>query len=121
MDRIEFIATFISILIGLGITHMMYGVHRLLRNRNYIKWNWLPMAWTLFIFITLVNTWYALHRIMETPLIESGLGFALWILPIILFIMSPLEHQRADQILLDEANRLRFLEQPNFYQIGIPS
>ena len=42
MDITEHSLTLISIIIGLGLTEMFGNLHRLIRNRSRVTWDWLP-------------------------------------------------------------------------------
>ena len=45
MDITEHSLTLISIIVGIGLTEMLGNLHRLIRNRRRVTWDWLPVTW----------------------------------------------------------------------------
>jgi hypothetical protein len=58
MTSFEYISTLLSIIIGLGITHLLIGVSRLIYNPKAIKIYWIHLLWTLYIFIYMISFWW---------------------------------------------------------------
>ena len=58
MTSFEYISTLLSIIIGLGITHLFVGISRLINNPRKIKIYWIHLLWTLFIFIYMISFWW---------------------------------------------------------------
>ena len=58
MDSFEYISTLLSIIIGLGITHLLIGISRLINNPKGVKIYWIHLVWTLFIFIYMIAFWW---------------------------------------------------------------
>ena len=58
MTSFEYISTLLSIIIGLGITHLFVGISRLINNPRKLKIYWIHLLWTLFIFLYLISFWW---------------------------------------------------------------
>lgn len=90
MDVEAQLITLISIIVGLGLTEMFGNLHRLIRNRSRVRWDWLPVLWAATLLILVINYWWAL------ALGVSGLGRAdnaaefglLLIPPMLLFLTT---------------------------------
>jgi hypothetical protein len=62
MDEFEFLAVFISIVVGLGVTHILYGLARLIHNRGQQRAAKLHFVWTLNVLLILLLNWWVLLR-----------------------------------------------------------
>ena len=90
MDVATHSVTLISIIIGLGLTEMFGNLHRLIRNRTRVRWDYLPIAWATVLFFLILNYWWALFLRLDgsqqaTTVVELGLVLAA---PILLFLAS---------------------------------
>ncbi|WP_136479854.1 hypothetical protein [Cognatitamlana onchidii] len=79
--------TFIAILAGLGLTDLIHSFHRLLRKRKVITWHWIPIAHTFMAFQAMIIIWYNIQPELNSPLIETSLGFFFWLIPIIIILL----------------------------------
>jgi hypothetical protein len=61
----EHISVLISIVIGLGITQLLMGVHRLVQARDRVKLYWLSLVWTCLIFVAQVEWWWASYALRD--------------------------------------------------------
>lgn len=59
MTAFEHLAVLISIVLGLGLTHLLTSVYRLVLARGRVRLYWLPLLWTALLFITQVEWWWA--------------------------------------------------------------
>lgn len=89
MDITTHLVTLISIVIGIGLTEMLGNLHRLIRNRRRVTWDWLPVTWSVVLLLLVVNYWWSIY------LGVSGLGqtsnaaeFGLILIPPILLFLT---------------------------------
>jgi hypothetical protein len=89
MDITTHLVTLISIIIGIGLTEMLGNLHRLIRNPGRVKWDWLPVAWSVALLLLVINYWWSIY------LGVSGLGqtsnaaeFGLILVPPILLFLT---------------------------------
>ena len=89
MDITTHLVTLISIIIGIGLTEMLGNLHRLIRNRRRVKWDWLPVTWSAVLLLLVINYWWSIY------LGVSGLGqtrnaaeFGLILVPPILLFLT---------------------------------
>lgn len=90
MDIGGYWATFVSIILGLGLADLLLNFHRLLRERKRVNWDALPLAWAVIALLWMINYWWAvaanLTRWSDTRVV---LEFALAAIPpIMLFLMA---------------------------------
>jgi hypothetical protein len=52
--------TLISIIVGLGLTELLGNLYRLVRDRKRVVWDALPLAWSVFLLLFVLNYWWAL-------------------------------------------------------------
>jgi hypothetical protein len=82
--------TLISIIVGLGLTEMFGNLHRLIRNRARVRWDFLPLAWVATLFFLVLNYWWALYLRLDgsqqaRTAGEFGLSLAA---PLLLFLAT---------------------------------
>ena len=58
MTSFEYISTLLSIIIGLGITHLLVGISRLINNPKGVRIYWVHLVWTFSIFTYMVFFWW---------------------------------------------------------------
>ena len=92
MNEFEFLAVFISIVVGLGVTHILYGLGRLIHNRGHQRVAPLHFIWTLNVLLILLLNWWVLFLWADHPgwsfdiyLLLIGWGIALYMLAVILY------------------------------------
>jgi len=92
MTEFEFLAVFISIVVGLGVTHILYGTARLIHNRGRQKIGKLHFIWTLNVLLILLLNWWILFLwadhaewSFDVYLLLVGWGIALYMLAVILY------------------------------------
>lgn len=90
MEIIDLATTLISIIVGIGLTEMFGNLHRLIRNRVQVRWDWLPVAWSAVLLLLVVNYWWAIYQgIVGVDNLTSAaeLGLVL-IQPIVMFLLT---------------------------------
>jgi hypothetical protein len=60
MDISGYWSTLVSIIIGLGLADVLVNFHRLLTERDRVRWHGLPLIWTVSVLLLLLNYWWAL-------------------------------------------------------------
>ena len=90
MDIVAHAVTLISIIVGIGLTEMFGNLHRLIRNREQVTWDWLPVSWAAALLVLVINYWWAIYSgITGVDQLSNAakLGLVL-IQPIVLFLMT---------------------------------
>jgi hypothetical protein len=90
MDILAHAVTLISIIIGIGLTEMFGNLHQLIRNRNHVTWDWLPVVWSAVLLTLIVNYWWAIYQgVVGIDKLENAaeLGLVL-IQPIVTFLLT---------------------------------
>jgi len=58
-----YVAAFASIILALAVADLATSMHRLLRARQRVQWDWLPLAAALLILIATVHFWWLFFEI----------------------------------------------------------
>jgi hypothetical protein len=66
MTASEYVAAFASIILALAVTDLATSMHRLLRARKRVRWDWLPLAIALLILLGTVQFWWVFFDIWRS-------------------------------------------------------
>ena len=90
MDITEHSVTLISIIIGIGLTEMFGNLHRLIRNRPRVTWDWLPVTWAAALLLLVVNYWWSIYLgVSGVTQSKNAAEFGLLLItPILLFLTT---------------------------------
>ena len=61
MSPFEYVLPMVSILIGLAVGDLSMSLHRLLRARRRVRWDWLPMAAALLVLLLILSFWWSFY------------------------------------------------------------
>jgi hypothetical protein len=56
------VLVFVSIVIGLGVTDILVSLHRLLRARAQVRWDWAALAVAFLVLLTIVQMWWTIAQ-----------------------------------------------------------
>ena len=59
----EYVLGLMAIISGLAITDLIASLHRLLRARTRVKWDWLPLLVAAFVAMALTVSWFISWRV----------------------------------------------------------
>lgn len=60
MDAFGYLSVLLSIIIGLGVTQLLTGLGRLIRHRDRVRVDWLPILWTIVLLVVFVQVWWSM-------------------------------------------------------------
>ena len=67
MSLFEFLMVFVSIIVGLGVAEILNGIARQIRCRQSITGYWLHTCGVALIFLALLQNWWELWELRDTP------------------------------------------------------
>lgn len=59
LSLFEFVLVMVSIVLGLGVTHLLQGISLVVRHRRTTMVDWLPMTWAATLFLLVASNWWA--------------------------------------------------------------
>ena len=74
MDKFEYVVALAAVITGLGLSDVAVSLHRLLKRRAGVVWDWLPVALALYSSLVLMRLWYQLWSVHDLPVV-TGLPF----------------------------------------------
>src|SRR5436189_2987992 len=74
MDQFSYVVGLLSIITGLALSDMGISLHRLLKRRSNVQWDWLPLAIAGYVAFVIVRFWYQVWSIRGFPGV-TGLFF----------------------------------------------
>ena len=78
MDMFEYVAVLTSIILGLGIAHLLQGLGRLIQHPDQDRVYWVHLAWVAYTFLLAIYWWW----------FEFNLGQVDWTFPVYLFVIA---------------------------------
>lgn len=67
MSPFEFVAVFFSVIIGLGISHLLRAISDLVEIRDRVRTDWVHAVYVVLVFIWLVHSWWGMWTLQEAP------------------------------------------------------
>jgi len=58
MTTFEYLAVLVSIIVGMGITHLLGGIARFIHHPGHYKLHWVHLVWTWYVFMYLLTFWW---------------------------------------------------------------
>jgi uncharacterized membrane protein (GlpM family) len=62
MTAFEYLAVLVSLVLGLGVTHILAGIGRTIHRRTDVRTDAVHSLWTLAAFLILVLTWWVFFQ-----------------------------------------------------------
>ena len=60
MDAFSYLSVLLSIILGLGLTQLLTAAGRLIRHRDRVHVDWLPLLWSIVLLVVYVQSWWAM-------------------------------------------------------------
>ena len=60
MDAFSYLSVLLSIIIGLGLTQVLTAAGRLVRYRDRVRADWLPLLWAAVLLVVYVQVWWSM-------------------------------------------------------------
>lgn len=61
MDAFSYLAVLLSIVLGLGLTQLLTAIGRLIRHRDRVHVQWLPLLWAGILLLIYVQVWWSMY------------------------------------------------------------
>ena len=90
MDSFSYLSVLISIILGLGVAHLLSGFAELIKRRDSLKLWWPTPLWMITIFLIHVQTWWALFALRSVEHWSFAAFLIVLLQPVALFMMASL-------------------------------
>jgi hypothetical protein len=90
MDSFSYLSVFISLILGLGVTHLLTGFAALIRSRSEVKLWWPTPLWMATTFLIQVQTWWAMFTLRTIEIWTFAEFLIVLLQPIAIFMMAAL-------------------------------
>jgi hypothetical protein len=61
VDAFSYLAVLLSIVLGLGLTQLLTATGRLIRHRDRVHVQWLPLLWAAILLLIYVQVWWSMY------------------------------------------------------------
>jgi hypothetical protein len=83
MSQIEYLLPLVSIIAGLGLADLAKSVRELIRPNRTVRWHWLPLLWSAFTFLFVLQVWWTSSNILRRDAFADVLVFLPYLLVIV--------------------------------------
>jgi len=90
MDSFSYLSVLISIILGLGVAHLLSGFAELIKRRDSLKLWWPTPLWMIITFLIHVQTWWALFALRAVEHWSFAAFLIMLLQPVALFMMASL-------------------------------
>ena len=90
MDSFSYLSVFISLILGLGVTHLLSGAATLIRSRREIRMWWPTPLWMATTFLIQVQTWWAMFSLRTVGEWSFAAFMVVLLQPVAIFMMAAL-------------------------------
>lgn len=77
MVLFEFILVMVSLVLAIGVTHLLQGVVEVVRYRETLELYWVPFAWAATLFVLAAGHWWSLWDMRGVEWTFPGFFFLL--------------------------------------------
>jgi cell division protein FtsW (lipid II flippase) len=63
MDAFGYVSVVISVVIGLGLSHLLTGTAELVKSRRRVKFYWVHLLWVALIFVGHIFLWWSMWNL----------------------------------------------------------
>jgi len=89
MSPVEHLIVLVSIIIGLAIADLLSSLRHLIRNRDRVRFHWLPLTWSALIFLQLVQIWWVYFYFLQAEIWRSYFAYAFFLMvPVLLYLIA---------------------------------
>lgn len=81
------VLVFVSIVIGLGVADILVSLHRLLRARAQVRWDWAALVVAFLVLLTIVQMWWTIAQPGAGP-VTIGAFLPMLVELILLFLLA---------------------------------
>jgi hypothetical protein len=65
MDAFGYLSVLLSIIVGLGLTQVLTAGGRLIRHRDRVRADWLPILWAAVLVVVYVQVWWSMFGLRQ--------------------------------------------------------
>lgn len=65
VDAFSYLSVLLSIILGLGLTQLLTAAGRLIRHRDRVRADWLPLLWAAVLLVIYVQVWWAMFGLRQ--------------------------------------------------------
>lgn len=80
MGTFEYITALVAVVLGLAIADMVTSLHKLLRNRRRVRWDWVAPLAALVILVEIFNLWWSWRKFTGDSMAEVAPYFFVLVL-----------------------------------------
>lgn len=90
MEKLAHLATFVSLIYGLGVANVLAQLASLIKRGRNADWYWIHTLWTVHLLLLMAGFWWLLQSWARMPQIGFFSYLSMLVVPALLFVASDL-------------------------------
>ena len=90
MTPFDFVSVFFSVILGLGVSHLLGATAHLVKSRTRVELDWIPSLWAATAFLFLLQAWWGMWSLHSARSWSYGSFIVLVLYQSALYLMSTL-------------------------------
>ena len=119
MDPFSYLSVLISIIIGLGMSHLLGAMVRVIQNRSRTTLYWPSLVWAINLFLLLTLVWWADFNLNRQKHWTFSIFLATLSLPAVLYLACGLVLPPSETLRNDDMRKAYFENRRWFYSLVI--
>lgn len=88
MEKLSYLATFVSLIYGLGVANALAHLSSLIKRGRKADWYWIHTLWSLYLIVMMAGFWWILQNWAVVPHIGFLSYLSMLLIPSLLFIAA---------------------------------
>ena len=90
MEKLSYLATFVSLIYGLAVANVLAHLASLIKRGRNADWYWVHTVWSIYLMLMMASFWWILQNWAVIPHISYLNYLSMLLIPSLLFIASDL-------------------------------
>ena len=88
MSTFEYLSVALSLILGLGVTHLLLGILRVFGARHRQRIDWIPITWAAGIFLLQIQFWWSTFELVELLETWTQVTFSILLAHVIMLFVA---------------------------------
>ena len=117
MDAFGYISVIFSVVIGLGLSHLLTGVVELFKARERVRFYWLHLLWVVLVFVGHIFLWWTMWNLRLFRDWNFFVFLLILLAPVLLYLAAALLIPKVDPGASIDSSEYFYESRPAFFAV----